>query len=146
MSIPEGPELIKYTADGPIERFSFIKRAFIPLLIILVAVLGFGVGRLTAPATHSGMKVEFDPSLGKTTELSTYIGGAYVNEAAAVSGVNSNPAPEASKTGQVFASSKGKKYYYPGCKNTISEKNKVFFATAAMAESAGYTIAANCNP
>ncbi|MDB5266298.1 MAG: hypothetical protein JWN89_113 [Parcubacteria group bacterium] len=146
MSIQEAPEIIKYTEDGHIERFSWAKRAFVPLLIILIAVLGFGVGRLTAPARSSGLKVEFDPSV----ELSTVQGPALDNAAAVGASVlkaATSLAPSVLKAGgQVFASSKGKKYYYPGCKNTISEKNKVFFATPAMAESAGYTIAANCKP
>ena len=46
----------------------------------------------------------------------------------------------------VTVSSKGTRYYYSWCKNTISEKNKVSFASAILAEKAGYTLATNCSP
>lgn len=52
----------------------------------------------------------------------------------------------ASGSGEVTASSKGTRYYYPGCSNTISAKNKISFATASMAEAAGYSLAATCKP
>ncbi len=48
--------------------------------------------------------------------------------------------------GQFVASKSGTKYYPPGCAgaNRISEANKVWFASAAEAEEAGYALAANC--
>jgi hypothetical protein len=50
----------------------------------------------------------------------------------------------ASSAGSVYASSKGTKYYYPNCKSTILEANKITFASALIAEKAGYTLATNC--
>ena len=48
--------------------------------------------------------------------------------------------------GQVVASKSGTKYYLPSCSGVdrISEANKVWFASAALARQAGYTPAANC--
>ncbi|MEN9647778.1 MAG: Metal binding domain of Ada [Candidatus Parcubacteria bacterium] len=47
----------------------------------------------------------------------------------------------------VYASKTGKKYYYNDCSGLarIKEANRVSFASAALAEQAGYTIAAHCH-
>lgn len=46
----------------------------------------------------------------------------------------------------VVASKSGTKYYFPQCAGAerIAETNKVWFVSAPLAESAGYTLAANC--
>ncbi len=56
---------------------------------------------------------------------------------------NATSSPQA---GQVVASKNGTKYYLPSCAGAsrISDANKVRFASAAVATSAGYTPAANC--
>lgn len=48
--------------------------------------------------------------------------------------------------GQVVASKTGTKYYAPSCAGAgrISDANKVWFASAAAAQAAGYAPAANC--
>ena len=51
------------------------------------------------------------------------------------------------KTDKIFVASKnGKKYYYAWCEsaNVIKEQNRIWFATQAEAEKAGYQPAANC--
>ncbi len=47
---------------------------------------------------------------------------------------------------QVVASKGGTKYYLTGCSGVerITDANKVWFASAAAAQAAGYTPAANC--
>jgi hypothetical protein len=48
--------------------------------------------------------------------------------------------------GQIVASKSGTKYYLSSCAvaSRISEANKIWFTSAAVAEAAGYTPAANC--
>lgn len=48
--------------------------------------------------------------------------------------------------GQVVASKTGTKYYLPSCAaaGRISDANKIWFVSAAAAEAANYTPAANC--
>lgn len=48
--------------------------------------------------------------------------------------------------GEVVASKTGTKYYFPWCGTAkrIKEENKVWFASRAEAEAAGYEPAANC--
>jgi hypothetical protein len=102
-------------------------------VVILVGSLGFGLGRLTQLATHkTPVKLEWP------TETSQ--------------GVTSPPRGEGLEkkagAGEVVASSKGKKYHYPNCPSakTISPTNLIHFDSAAAAEAAGYTLAANCKP
>jgi hypothetical protein len=48
--------------------------------------------------------------------------------------------------GQVVASKSGTKYYLPTCAGVsrISDANKIWFPSASIAETAGYTPATNC--
>jgi hypothetical protein len=88
-------------------------------VLVLASVLSFGLGYL------AGLDV------GNT-------GGVILETA---------PTAATAATGQqVVASKSGTKYYLPECAgaNRISDANKVWFASAAAAASAGYTPAANC--
>ncbi|MHB8651805.1 MAG: hypothetical protein ACYC8S_01585 [Minisyncoccota bacterium] len=60
--------------------------------------------------------------------------------------VKTMSAIDPSRPGAVVASKTGTKYHLPGCAGAqkISETNKVWFASRADAEIAGYTPAANC--
>ena len=51
-----------------------------------------------------------------------------------------------SQEGQLVGSTGGTKYHFPWCSGakTISEANKIYFASKADAESKGYTPASNC--
>ncbi len=121
MSITETFNLDK---EGNVKNLSLFRAFFIAIVISLVALLSFGIGRLTA-TPREGVKINFDPEVlesSKTTVSRTPLAG------------------------EVTASSQGTRYYYSHCKNNISEKNKVSFATVSLAEEAGYTLALNCKP
>ncbi len=123
------PETVDFDKEGQVVRSSHIQKVFLTLLIILVALLSYGLGRLSTEANREPIKLEY----GQTATV-----------------LNSKeilpPNPILSSGGGVYASSKGKKYYYPWCKSTVSEANKVTFTSPSMAESAGYTLASNCSP
>lgn len=44
----------------------------------------------------------------------------------------------------IYASKKGKKYYYYNCKANIKEENKIFFESDAAALRAGYSLSKTC--
>jgi len=44
----------------------------------------------------------------------------------------------------IYASSKGKKYYYYNCKANIKESNKIYFENDEAAIKAGYTLSKTC--
>ncbi len=45
---------------------------------------------------------------------------------------------------KIYASSKGSKYYFPNCKSSIKEENKIYFNSEIEAENAGYSLAKTC--
>jgi hypothetical protein len=104
-----------------------VRRFFLTLVIILVAILSFGVGRLTSAPRGQGIKIEMDPAISSS-----------------LSDEGTHPPPPSSAT--VYASSKGTKYYYAGCSglSRVSAANKISFATAHAAEVAGYGLASGC--
>jgi hypothetical protein len=118
MSIPEVPNKINHY--------------FLTILsAILLVLLGIGIGKLISAKQEGGVTITYDPE--------------FVLHATTVFGTTTpkTVAPSAN-TASVYASSQGKRYYYPTCKSSISEKNKITFATKELAEKAGYTLATNC--
>ena len=125
--IKGSPEIIEFNEKGEVERFSFLRKFFLSLVIILVALASFGLGRLSGTEKREPIQIRYE---NLDSQLTT-----------------DNPQPTTSKienSASVTASSKGSKYYPAGCKSTISSKNKISFQTAAAAEAAGYTLAATC--
>jgi hypothetical protein len=93
---------------------------YVVLLLILVSIASFGLGRLSSQAeSKSPVVVE-------------------MHEQAASASV--------SVEGRYVASQNGSKYHFPWCPSAqrISEQNKVWFDSKEEAERAGYTPASNC--
>ena len=118
----------EFDEEGRIEKFPFLKKIFLSLIIILVASLSFGLGQLSGVENREPIRIEYDPSIS--------------NQTASVIGAVNN------LEDSVVVSSKGTKYHYLHCSGAkqISEANKIVFASAQAAESAGYTLAKNCSP
>ncbi|MSR87820.1 MAG: hypothetical protein EXS69_01470 [Candidatus Zambryskibacteria bacterium] len=116
-------EEVSFDEEGHIERFPWLKKLFLSLVIILVAGLSFGIGRLTGVGKSEPIQIEYNQEI-------------------------SNFQSPISNQASVYASSKGERYYYANCSglSRVSEANKVNFATAAIAEARGYTLASNCSP
>ena len=85
---------------------------FLPIIVVLVGLSAFGLGRLSAAGESSPL-------------------------------VQSNEAPYSAN---FVASKSGASYYLPSCSGVakIKEDNRVWFATVAEAQAAGYTAAINC--
>ena len=95
------------------------KEVFLPVTVIFVGLLGFGLGRLSK---IEDQKVPIIIKQAITSTVATSIQGKYV----------------ASRTGNF--------YYMPWCTTVkkIKEVNKVWFNNEDEAHSAGYTKASNC--
>lgn len=118
------------------------KRLFLALVILLVALLSFGVGRLTGGGKGEGIKIEYDPALSAFMKEATPIEKSQT--AAAVNALKQEKISGES----VVASQNGSKYHYlhcPGAKQ-IKEENKISFNSGKEAEASGYTLASNCKP
>lgn len=102
---------------------------FLVIAVILVALIAFGIGRLSAPKE--------EPVLIKNLEqapIEDIKGKAYPS------------ATEQSDVGRVVGSKNSDKYHLPECPGAkqISEQNKVWFDSITDAEKAGYKPAGNC--
>jgi hypothetical protein len=132
------------------EKFDIKQDVFIVLVIILIGLSGFGLGKLSA--LEKGREpVQIKPAqfsaVVATTTNSEETVSATVPKAetqvpmSAVAMIASENAK-----GFLVASKTGKKYHFPWCAGAsqIAEKNKIWFDSYASAQSAGYTAAANC--
>lgn len=133
------PEIVSYDKDGHISsaswRIPLLRKLFLSLVIMLIALFSFGIGRLSVTESREPIKIEYDPELvqGETLYSST-------------SQVDNKT--QTSSKGGVVASKNGSKYHYPHCSGAkqIKEENKIIFPNSAAAEASGYTLAANCSP
>lgn len=116
-------------------------RFFVPIIIILIAVIGFSLGRV------SGLQ-ERRPPVRIISDVSgpARLDGTSGGE---VKGVSTNTPANNSSTssGSVVASKNGTKYHYPWCAGAkqISPQNLITFNSIEEARAAGLTPASNCN-
>ncbi len=107
------------------------------IIVILVGLASFGLGRLSKNSSNAGIQIEYPE---QTTGV----------EATALSSVNSSSLLQNTKTTSsaktFFASSRGSKYYSIGCSGgkTIKQENRIYFNTNTEAENAGYELSASC--
>ena len=115
---------------------------FLIVTMILVGTGGFGLGRLSA------LQNEEQPvRIAYSEEQEGLEISKPSSKNAAASGVLSvSSQQKVVEEGSVVASKNGTKYHLPFCPGAdrILETNKIYFASKAEAEKAGYTPAANC--
>jgi hypothetical protein len=145
-------ETVHFDKNGEVEskaswrgriRGTFHK-IFLALVILLVATLSYGAGRLTAgQGTKSGVSIRYDEGIiAALSNSSSTTVSVVENPLKTANSKIENSAPRAQ--GSVYASSKGTKYYYMNCKSSVGAANKITFASATLAEQAGYTLASVC--
>lgn len=110
------------------------KEAVLLAILLLSSSASFGLGMLVGRDLGQGSAF--------SAALAEQPASAAVGAAAAAAAPKQTPASQA-----VVVSKNGSKYYFVGCSgaNRISAANKVTYASAALAEAKGYTLAANCN-
>jgi DNA/RNA endonuclease YhcR with UshA esterase domain len=112
---------------------------YIILVVILVALASFGLGRLS--------KIEESkPSIRIDDRSSPRPGLGEVGEGAGVVGKVSIEKTIEKIERKYVASKNGTKYHHPWCPGAqrMKEENKIWFDTKEDAEKAGYGPAANC--
>ena|SRR3989338_5873160 len=116
------------------------KRVFVPIVVVLVAIFAFGLGRLSKIEDNkSSLIIEQtgDTSIaGLRNEPNNIVPST--ESGGEVKGLVT--------TGKYVASKSGTKYHYPWCPGAsqIKEANKIYFNTPDAAIAAGYGPAANC--
>ena len=136
-------ETVSYDKDGEIEHFSLFQKLFLSLVIILVASLSFGIGRLSVVGNREPVRIEYDQSLVQDS-VSLPASQQVSSSASAAKAISSQTAG----TVEVVVSKNGSRYHYLHCSGAkqIKEENKIVFGSSAAAEAAGYTLALNCKP
>ncbi len=125
-------EEVEFDKDGHIGRLPSVKKFYLSAVILLVALLAFGLGRLSAAGEgREGVRIEYNPEISKSQFPIS-------NSASALNAIENST--------QVVASKNGKKYHYPHCPGAkqISEGNKIVFESPEAAEASGYALANNC--
>lgn len=115
------------------------------IIIILVGLGSFGLGRLSKANKGSGVQIEYK------TEPNTDLGANVISGVGQVSSTsqkapkNANLRP-ANGSVNFFASTRGSKYYSLDCSGgkTIKEENRIYFATRQEAEASGYELSSSC--
>lgn len=104
---------------------------FYTVLLLLVAVISFGLGRSAGMNESSGQGESRNKAAIEILEPNTESEESLPN----------------STSGEVVASKSGSKYHLPSCPGAsqIKPENIVRFSSAAAATAAGYTPAANCS-
>lgn len=115
-------------------------RVFFSILLTLIAVASFGLGRLSA---------EENTILTKTYQQNAQISvknSTKVVEEASLNISKQESSDVSGVAGQYIASKNGAKYHLPWCSGAkrIKEENKIWFNTKIEAEDAGYSSALNC--
>lgn len=111
------------------------------IIIILVGLGAFELGRLSKDSPKEGIKVEYE-GLG-----ANIIDSISQNEANTAKVSNSlNNTNQKINSGNFFASNRGSKYYSISCGagKTIKEENRIYFKTSREAEDAGYELSSSC--
>lgn len=132
-----------------------MKNILVILVVILVGLGSFGLGRLSKDSQNPGITVKYsDVGANIISALEPVEGRPYATSEAQIEASKSELAPKVLKNSAkfnsgnkaFFASSRGSKYYSIGCSGgkTLKPENKIYFATEAEAISAGYQKSSTC--
>ena len=120
------------------------KDALIVVIVILVGLGSFELGRLSKESGSPGIEIEYTDAY--TASPANVVSASESVNTSAVQNSNTTGLP--AQTGKYyFASSRGSKDYTLGCSagKTIKHENRVYFDTKDEAEQAGYTLSTSCN-
>lgn len=137
-----------------IKNFLDIKQdIFIVISIILIGLIGFGLGKLSAleknrdsvSITKGDFIILEDDSIGFIKKEINNESLLIKNDLLIKDSAKAVISTENAK-GLLVASKSGKKYHFPWCAGAlqIADKNKIWFSSYEEAIKAGYTPASNC--
>jgi len=117
------------------------KDILIIIIIILVGLGSFELGRLSKNNKTNGLKIEY--SNQEANSFNTLKNKNLVNLS-----LNSNNLENIQKSNleNYFASNRGSKYYPISCLagKTIKQENRIYFKTSIEAENSGYELSSSC--
>jgi hypothetical protein len=112
------------------------KDALVVIVIILVGLGSFELGRLSKNSQNNGIKIEYPD------QEASIVGSIDENSF----NLNNLENSKKSISGNFFASNRGTKYYSISCSagKTIKEENRIYFNTSTEAQNAGYELSSAC--
>ena len=115
------------------------KDILIVVIVILVGLGSFELGRLSKESAQGGVKIEYS---GQNSGQEANVARATIN----TQNTQSDIGLPAQVGKNFFASNKGTKYYSLGCSGgkTIKQENRIYFASGEEAEQAGYVLSTSC--
>ncbi|MES2749368.1 MAG: hypothetical protein V4606_03170 [Patescibacteria group bacterium] len=123
---------------------------YIAILLVITAVLSFGLGKLSVTSSSSGAVSKAESPVVRALVTPTK-GEQPVEPMRVTPMVSSTPGLAQTITQAVpvknfVASKSGTKYHALTCSGakTIKETNKIYFSSEVEAQAAGYTRSANC--
>ena len=122
------------------------KDILIILIVLLVGLGSFMLGRLSNKAQNGQFKVENSSNQANALNGLENAQNSQNELNIAQKSTSNTDINNSNKSGNFFASSRGKKYYPIGCSagNTIKESNKIYFATREETQNAGYELSSSC--
>lgn len=137
MSISKYMEKIKRIITNSVKSDQG-KDFLVILIVILVGLVSFGLGRLSASDT-GGLDIKY------TSLEASGLTGAQEARVFLENNPKLDKSTQAVKKA-FYASSRGQKYYSADCSagNNIKPENRIYFDTAEKAESAGYSLSTAC--
>jgi hypothetical protein len=126
------------------------KDIMIVIIVILVGLGSFELGRLSKSNDSTGVKI-LPAQAGEYPKENLSQGGdltanAIYSQNLLSANINTSKSILNSNNKNFFASNKGTKYYSIGCSagKTIKRENRVYFMTKEEAEQAGYELSSSC--
>ncbi|MEK7501109.1 MAG: Ada metal-binding domain-containing protein [Patescibacteria group bacterium] len=121
---------------------------FLVLVIVMVGLIGFGLGRLSAK--YSSPALDINSTLVNTTDLDKIATGepdktsSFTTQSSPSQG--SPPADREVVERKIVGNKQSKIYHFEDCPGALrmSDTNKIFFASILQAQQAGFRPAGNC--
>lgn len=112
-------------------------------IVILVGLCSFLLGRMSIQSNSRGLKINYIEPSALVANTNGVGEQRLILTSEKEQNIIESPSP---KTGNFFASKKGKKYYPVSCSagKSIKQDNRVYFDDREEAEKAGYTISSAC--
>lgn len=135
---------------------SWKDKLFLIAVIVLVALIGFGLGRLSSK--YQTAELNINSTIANTTDLDKIVSGAASKIVEKVNESNKSNTTDTTNTAtaavatvasdaiKIIGNKNSKIYHREDCPGALkmSESNKVFFNSVEEAKGAGYRPAGNC--
>ncbi len=125
------------------------KDILVVLIVILVGLGSFELGRLSKENSSGGIKINYKNNdlLDSVDQGASVISSEIADMSrGVVKTQNSGPETSLEISKNFFASNRGSKYYSLGCSagKTIKQENRIYFTTGEEAQKAGYELSSSC--